>query len=625
MRDPDLFDTFYKDARERLLLQTYALTGDLAASRAAVRDSFIVAWHHWRKVSALDDPEESVRPQAWRHAQRRHTARLWHRDKDIDPEVRATLDALAKLTITQRRALLLTQLAKVTMPQMAREIGLPLDDAERELRDGGDPVLAPPRGARVRDPLRLRAAGRRWSRTPAGRAARSSAARARPGGVPTRRWGPSPPLAAVVVTGSMVTDAAGVRPEPRPRSSHAGRATQEPSCDRRVGLADPGGDGGRVGGRARPSAAAAGTRHRQQLRRQRAGHPVPAGALRRPRRHGRAGADVRVRADQAGTDQVGDPGHRAVRHGSAPLGEPSPPRSGGTPAAQVERTQLVSTRRVKSARRPGDAGRAPRLRRPADHHRGRRRAHRVGSRPPPRPWSATTAAPEHRGQHRPAGLRRVRAVHAARGRRVRRQSPGATGGAAAGRQGPGHAHRARPAARLPRSTGRGSAPSLGGPPRNLAATRCDQASFSGKFKKAAFAANMTRTFLIPEAKLPAEFGLTETVATLPREAGQGVRRGGAPAAGQLRGRGRQLGTEVDQVADFDDGHISLTAWRVTVQVSDKRSVRLHDGDHAPRHRRRPALLRARRRRWRCPTAAFVDLAYRALDRLVEMPKPEKSD
>ena len=157
MRDPDLFDTFYKDARERLLLQTYALTGDLAASRAAVRDSFIVAWHHWRKVSALDDPEESVRPQAWRHAQRRHTARLWHRDKDIDPEVKATLDALAKLTITQRRALLLTQLATVTMPQMAREIGLPLDDAERELADGGDAVLPLPRAARGRDPLRLRA------------------------------------------------------------------------------------------------------------------------------------------------------------------------------------------------------------------------------------------------------------------------------------------------------------------------------------------------------------------------------------------------------------------------------------------------------------------------------------
>ena len=107
---------------------------------------------------------------------------------------------------------------------------------------------------------------------------------------------------------------------------------------------------------------------------------------------------------------------------------------------------------------------------------------------------------------------------------------GAAGGAAAGRQGPGHAHRARPAARSPGSPGRGSAPSPSAATTNLAATRCDQASFDGQFKKAAFAANMTRTFLIPEADLPAEFGLTETVATLPSKRAKAVRRGGAPAS-----------------------------------------------------------------------------------------------
>ena len=42
MRDPEKFDVFYQDARERLLAQTFALTGDLAASRRAVRDAFVV-------------------------------------------------------------------------------------------------------------------------------------------------------------------------------------------------------------------------------------------------------------------------------------------------------------------------------------------------------------------------------------------------------------------------------------------------------------------------------------------------------------------------------------------------------------------------------------------------------
>ena len=37
MRNPDEFDAFYRAAQHRLLLQTYALTGDLPASRGAVR------------------------------------------------------------------------------------------------------------------------------------------------------------------------------------------------------------------------------------------------------------------------------------------------------------------------------------------------------------------------------------------------------------------------------------------------------------------------------------------------------------------------------------------------------------------------------------------------------------
>ena len=225
MRDPDLFDTFYKDARERLLLQTYALTGDLAASRAAVRDSFIVAWHHWRKVSALDDPEESVRPQAWRHAQRRHTARLWHRDKDIDPEVKATLDALAKLTITQRRALILTQLAKVTMPQMAREIGLPLDDAERELQTAVTQFSLHREipAAEMRpafESLNPMVEDARWPRGSIIRRAGSARRRTH------TTVGAVAAVAAVVVTGSMVTDAAGVRPS-LDRDSQPDRSNHE--------------------------------------------------------------------------------------------------------------------------------------------------------------------------------------------------------------------------------------------------------------------------------------------------------------------------------------------------------------------------------------------------------------
>ena len=134
MRDPEEFDTFYRDVRDRVLLESYALTGDLPVSRAAVRDAFAVAWHHWRKVSRLEDPEAWLRPLAWGRAQRRSTARIWHREKGLDDESRATLDALSKLSMPQRKALILTNLSPLSLVSISQEVGLPQTDFERELQ-----------------------------------------------------------------------------------------------------------------------------------------------------------------------------------------------------------------------------------------------------------------------------------------------------------------------------------------------------------------------------------------------------------------------------------------------------------------------------------------------------------
>jgi DNA-directed RNA polymerase specialized sigma24 family protein len=134
MRDPDQFDAFYAEARQRLLLQTYALTGDLPAARSAVRDAFVAGWHHWHKVTRRGDPEAWARPHAWQHAQRRHTARLWHRDRSLAPELRATLQSLSELTGQQRKALLLHELAGLSGVDLARELGLPETSADRQLR-----------------------------------------------------------------------------------------------------------------------------------------------------------------------------------------------------------------------------------------------------------------------------------------------------------------------------------------------------------------------------------------------------------------------------------------------------------------------------------------------------------
>ncbi|WP_460786479.1 RNA polymerase sigma factor [Nocardioides maradonensis] len=130
------FDTFYRDSRDRLLVQTLALTGDLTAARSAVRDAYVVAWHHWRKIARQERPEDVVRSYAYRFGLRRRSARPWARRKDGDDDVRATLEALAEISLPQRKAVILTQLAGVDMEQAAREIGVPIETAERELAAG---------------------------------------------------------------------------------------------------------------------------------------------------------------------------------------------------------------------------------------------------------------------------------------------------------------------------------------------------------------------------------------------------------------------------------------------------------------------------------------------------------
>ena len=134
MEREETFDAFYRATRRQILHQAFALTGDISAAQGAVRDAYVAAWHHWRKVEPLEDKDAWVRPHAWQLAQRRHAGRIWHRNKGIAPEHLAVLDGLAKLPSAQRRALLLVQVAGVPLAQAARELGVTQDVAERNLQ-----------------------------------------------------------------------------------------------------------------------------------------------------------------------------------------------------------------------------------------------------------------------------------------------------------------------------------------------------------------------------------------------------------------------------------------------------------------------------------------------------------
>jgi hypothetical protein len=113
-------------------------------------------------------------------------------------------------------------------------------------------------------------------------------------------------------------------------------------------------------------------------------------------------------------------------------------------------------------------------------------------------------------------------------------------------------------------------PWVGTPPEqaatNLAATRCDESDFAGD----RFSRGETRSFLVPGADLPPEFGLTQTVGALPRKQAEafvaGVRKKLTSCPD------RDLATEVDEVREVREGDRELTVWRLTVEVSDERSV-----------------------------------------------------
>jgi hypothetical protein len=104
--------------------------------------------------------------------------------------------------------------------------------------------------------------------------------------------------------------------------------------------------------------------------------------------------------------------------------------------------------------------------------------------------------------------------------------------------------------------------------QNIASTRCDNTQFTGPDFTKAF----TRTFVIPAAtQLPPEFGLSETVGALPPKAAQQF-------IDDIRTKlekcpDNDLGTSVERIAEEESGRGDLTVWRLTVEVSQNRSVR----------------------------------------------------
>jgi DNA-directed RNA polymerase specialized sigma24 family protein len=564
MSDAERFDAFYADSRDRLLVLAFGLTGDLPASRASVRDSFVAAWHHWSKLKRLEDPEPWIRPHVWSHAQRRHKARIWHRDRKLDPEVRATLDALAKLPVAARKALLLTHLTATSRQDVARQVGLPLDEAESRLEAATAQFSAQREvtSTGVRPLLQQlvgHCADRRWPRATIIRRA----------GTNRRRTHALAGAALVVLTlvgsGFLVADDHGVHPTLTAAGDRltsvpadgVGAGSREPEPESESELITP----AFLVGKAQLTRAVpgrvwriTGTDPKQgatlPCQRRAYADPHASTALVRnftARREKKKPQLAAVQTMEISADVA------SARQGFATAGS-------WFAACSMPQTQLVSVRRVRGI---GDEARQYVLR--AWGH----------------PASTLVAGAARTGKITTLTLTRTSGLGPPDLRANVQLLAAAVDDVCpttlAGRCSSAPQATTVPVPRagrlpmmlsefdLPPASGLGK-PWVGTTPkqalRNLAATGCDRSSFhGGAWKHAA-----TRSFLVPGGQMSAAFGITETVGRLPDARAKvfvdDVRSKLASCSD------RELGTKVFRLASAP----SMTAWRVRTEISDKQTV-----------------------------------------------------
>ena len=494
------FDSFYRATRRPVLHQALALTGDLPAAQSAVRDAYVGAWQHWRKVSRLEDPLDWVRPRAWQLAQRRHTARIWRRNKGLAEQHKAVLDALASLPVAQRRVLLLVDLAGLEPAHAARELGVTREVAEQNhrvaaealaARLGVDPATAQLRvealdallehASLPRGPI-IRRAGRKRRQVHAlvGTAVAAAVALGVGGaGLPAdrqrRRGAPAGEAPAPATAAKQPADDGPDRREPpRPRP-------------------DP---------PARPGPAVAGHPHRRQHLRRRHQHDLPADPVRRPgRRTPRScgpsppGAGAQRSAVQ--TVEVSKSVRQAGRGFRTTVGWYA--------GCRVGRLQVLNSYRVDNIGDEADVLTAAAVEEAGHHAVGRGRPHRQDHHLDGR---------QHRRRQPSAGLAdhpvaRGLGRDAVRAERVRATARSGRPTASYLRRRPARSRGILAVADLP-PVGRIARPWVGTKPvparRNPSATTCDRADFA----KAGATTTRTRTYLIPEASLPVRFGLSET-------------------------------------------------------------------------------------------------------------------
>ena len=136
MVDRPRLDELYSASYRRLVVQLYAICGDLSDAEDAVQEGFVAALRRHRQLARVDNPEAWVRTTAlnhlrggWRHAAvvRKYQARVPgpQQPVQVGPEHVAIVAALSQVDEGQRAVVVLHYLADLGTAEIAAELGVP--------------------------------------------------------------------------------------------------------------------------------------------------------------------------------------------------------------------------------------------------------------------------------------------------------------------------------------------------------------------------------------------------------------------------------------------------------------------------------------------------------------------
>ncbi|MFG1658030.1 RNA polymerase sigma factor [Micromonospora chersina] len=151
--DGELISELYAGCFRRLVVQLYAVTGDLSEAQEAVQEAFTRALAAPRRLAGLDNPEAWLRRVAVNVARSRHRRRrvldtLLRRlgppptVADRSPEHLALLAALRALPEGQRQALALHYLVDLPVDEVAMTLGVSPGTVKSRLSRGRQALAA---------------------------------------------------------------------------------------------------------------------------------------------------------------------------------------------------------------------------------------------------------------------------------------------------------------------------------------------------------------------------------------------------------------------------------------------------------------------------------------------------